>query len=65
MKLTSSAQEKASLGGTSAQPCAAGAGAGAYAGGMMTGAESDGEAGAKGVGAGEVPGGQRLQVAAQ
>ena len=65
MRLTKSAQEKALLGGKSAHPCAAGAGAGAYAGGMMTGAEGDGEAEAAGVGAGVVPGGQRLQVAAQ
>ena len=45
----------------SAQAKAAGAGPGAYAGGMMTGAEGEGEAKA----AGELPYGHLLQVAAQ
>ena len=59
--LTNSAQVKSSVGGTSAHARTAGAGPGAFAGGMMTGAEGVGE----GVRAGVVPGGQRLQVAAQ
>ena len=61
MSPTRSAQEKSLLGGMSAQAKAAGAGPGAEAGGMMTGADGEG----LGVGLGEVPGGQRLQEAAQ
>lgn len=58
---TRSAQEKSSLGAMSAHAQAAGAGPGAYAAGMMTGAE--GEEGAKA--AGELPAGHLLQVTAQ
>ena len=56
--LTSSAQVNASLGGVSIQAAAAGTGSGADAAAVVT--EGEGAAAA-----GEVPKGQRLQVAAQ
>ena len=52
---------KSSLGGTSSHDEVAGAGPGAFAGGMMT----DDEGTAAGVGAGAVPGGHLWQVVAQ